>query len=123
MLRAHVPRNLRVRASMQLGGTTRIPARAFLISVGIIFLGVLMIVMGANIERTIYLIGALIIISLAIFELKIWGRSTREVAYIFVRHVRRPRQVRLMPQQIVLSAEVVIVTSTRRPRWQVQEPR
>lgn len=93
MLKAYVPRNLRVRPSMQLGSTTRVPTRAFLISVGIVFGGVMLIVMGANIERTIYFSGALIIISLAIFELKIWGRSTSEVARILVRHVRRPRRM------------------------------
>lgn len=121
MLHAHVPRNLRVRASIQLGSTTRVPARAFLISVGLVFAGVVLIVMGANIERTMYGDGALILLSLGVFELKIWGRSTYRVAHILVRHFRRPRTMRLMPVYIALPNERPIVATGRRPRWQTQE--
>ena len=50
MLSAPVPRNLRVRASVQLGGT-RVPARAFLTCAGLLFAGGLLVVAGADLLR------------------------------------------------------------------------
>src|SRR5437868_3488512 len=99
MLRAHVPRNLRVRQSIQLA-TTRVPARAFLIGAGLIFAGGLMLV------------------SLIVFELRLWGRSTREVARILVRHYRRPHQLRCESRVITLPLEATPASTPRRPRWQ-----
>src|SRR6266511_1947814 len=89
MLSAHVPRNLRVRSSIQIS-STRVPARAFLIVAGLIFCGGLLIVGGADLMRTLRLTGALILIALAVFELRCWGRSMREVVQILIRHVLRP---------------------------------
>jgi hypothetical protein len=117
MLNAPVPRNLRVRSSIQIA-STRVPARAFLIVAGLIFCGGLLIVAGADLMQTFRLTGALIVISLAIFELRFWGRSTREVAYILIRHYRRERRLWLEPLQVTLPAEVHTLPVTRRPRWQ-----
>src|SRR5262245_31835607 len=104
MLHAPVPRNLRVRSSIQLS-STRVPARAFLIVAGLIFCGGLMVVAGADLMRTLKLTGALIIISLIVFELRCWGRSTHEVGHILARHYRRPRLLRIDPSLITLPAE------------------
>ncbi len=117
MLSAHVPRNLRVRSSIQLS-STRVPARAFLIVAGLIFCGGLMIVAGAELMRTIQLTGALIIIGLVMFELRWWGRSTREVGRIVVRHYWRQRRLRLEPIMLMLPAEIQPMIVARRPRWQ-----
>lgn len=117
MLSAHVPRNLRVRSSIQIS-STRVPARAFLIVAGLIFCGGLMIVAGAELVRTVRLTGALIVLSLLIFELRCWGRSTREVGRILLRHYRRPRRLRFAPLLIALPAEIQLPPVTRRPRWQ-----
>jgi hypothetical protein len=117
MLSAHVPRNLRVRSSIQLS-STRVPARAFLIVAGLIFCGGLMIVGGADLLRTVKLIGALIIVGLLVFELRCWGRSSREVTHILTRHYRRPRQVRLDPLLLTLPLEAEVVSAARAPRWQ-----
>lgn len=93
MLQAPVPRNLRVRSSIQLS-STRVPARAFLIGAGLIFCGGLMIVAGADLIGTVKLIGILIIVSLIVFELRCWGRSTREVGRILARHYRTAARAR-----------------------------
>ena len=116
MLQVHVPRNLRVRSSIQIS-STRVPARAFLIVAGLIFVGGLMIVGGADILRTVKLVGVLIIIGLIVFELRCWGRSTREVTHILARHYRRPRQLLLDQAFLTLPLETEVVSTTRAPRW------
>ena len=117
MLSAHVPRNLRVRASIQLA-STRVPARTFLIVAGLLFVGGLLVVGGADLMRTVKLSAAMIILSLIVFELRCWGRSTREVARILWRHYRRPQQLRLDPLMVALPVEISMAAPTRRPRWQ-----
>ena len=118
MLRAHVPRNLRVRQSIQIA-STRVPARAFLIGAGLIFAGGLMIVVGgADLIKTIWLVCGLMLVSLIVFELRLWGRSTREVARILVRHYRRPHQLRCESRVITLPLEATPASTPRRPRWQ-----
>jgi hypothetical protein len=118
MLRAHVPRQVRVRPSIQIS-STRVPARAFLIVAGLIFLGGLMTVAGADLMQTVRLTGALIILALVLFELRCWGRSVPQVARILIRHYRRARQVRLDPVSVMVPMEAGTDTVTRRPRWQV----
>src|SRR5689334_19499230 len=117
MLSAPVPRNLRVRSSIQLS-STRVPARAFLIVAGLIFVGGLLVVAGADLLTTAKMTGALIIAGLVVFELRCWGRSTREVVRIFWRHCRRSRQIRQGPVMINLPLEVSATPTARRPRWQ-----
>jgi hypothetical protein len=117
VISAHVPRNLRVRPSIQLG-STRVPARAFLIVAGLIFVGGLLVVAGADLITTAKMTGGLSIASLIVFELRCWGRSTREVTHILWRHCRRPRQIRQGPVMIVMPVEVSTKPTTRRPRWQ-----
>ena len=117
MLSAPVPRNLRVRASVQLGGT-RVPARAFLLCAGLVFAGGLLVVAGADLLRTVRLTGAGMVLALAVFELRCWGRSTREVVRILVRHARRPRRLRPQQPWIVLPPEAAPAGPPRRPRWQ-----
>jgi hypothetical protein len=118
MLSAHVPRNLRVRSSIQLS-STRVPARAFLIVAGLVFVGGLLVVAGAGLMPTMRLTAALIVASLVVFELRCWGRSVPDVVRILARHYRRPRQLRLKPLMVVLPAEIDTITA-RRPRWQTE---
>jgi hypothetical protein len=117
MLIASIPRNLRVRSSIQLS-STRVPARAFLIVAGLIFLGGMLVVGGAELMRTVKLIGALIVLALIVFEMRWWGRSTHEVAQMLRRHVMRPRRLRLSPVTIVLPPESSVTLAVRRARWQ-----
>lgn len=117
MLSAPVPRNLRVRASIQLGGT-RVRARAFLLCAGLLFLGGLLVVAGTDLLRTVRLTGTGIVIALVVFELRCWGRSTREVVMIFVRHARRPRRLRPVQPWVVLPPKAAPADALRRPRWQ-----
>ena len=63
MLNAPVPRNLRVRASIQLA-STRVPARAFLLVAAVLFLGGLLVIAGADVMQTVKLTSALILLSL-----------------------------------------------------------
>jgi hypothetical protein len=117
MLRAYVPRNLRVRPSIQLS-STRVPARAFLIVAGLLFAGGLMVIAGADLLKMVRLTGVLIIAGLVIFELRCWGRSTREVARILWLHYRRAHQIRLDPTMITVPTDVSVAPTMRRPRWQ-----
>ena len=117
MLSAPVPRNLRVRSSIQIS-STRIPARAFLIVARLIFCGGLLIVGGADLMRTVRLMGALILIALAVFELRCWGRSMREVVQILIQHGLRPRRLRLDVVMLTLPPEVGVNHTMQRPRWQ-----
>jgi len=117
MVRAYVPRNLRVRSSIQLS-STRVPSRAFLIVAGLLFVGGLIVVAGADLLKTVRLTGVLIIAGLAIFELRCWGRPTREVARILWRHYRRAHRIRLDPAMITLPVDVSAAPTARRPRWQ-----
>jgi hypothetical protein len=117
MLSASVPRNLRVRSSIQVA-STRIPARAFLIAAGLIFVGGLMVVAGADIIKTVNLTGVMIGIGLAVFEMRCWGRSTTEVTRLLLRHARRRHNLRLEPRSITLPPETSAAPAQRRPRWQ-----
>ena len=117
MLSAHVPRNLRVRSSIQLS-SARVPARAFLIVAGLCFCGGLAIVAGADLMRTIKLTGTFIVIGLLVFELRCWGRSTTAVAAIIVRHYRRPRRLRLDQPQLTPPDAPIVASPARLPRWQ-----
>ncbi len=120
MLSAPVPRNLRVRSSIQLA-SARVPARAFLITAGLIFGGGVLIVAGADVVRTAKDISALIVLGLFIFEFRCWGRSMSEVVRILIRHARRSRRLRLEPRLVALSAETGTAQALRRPRWQAQD--
>lgn len=117
MLSASVPRNLRVRSSIQVA-SARVPARAFLIAAGLIFGGGVLIVAGADVVRTTQATGVLIIIGLLIFEFRYWGRSMGGVVHILIRHARRPRRLRLEPRMVVLPPEASAAPALRRPRWQ-----
>jgi hypothetical protein len=117
MLSAPVPRNLRVRSSIQIS-STRVPARAFLIVAGLIFCGGLLIVGGADLLRTVKLTGALMVVGLVLFELRCWGRSIGEVGSILARHYRRPRRLRLDLLVCTLPAVPSSISTMRQPRWQ-----
>ena len=117
MLSAPVPRNLRVRSSVQVAGT-RLPARAFLIAAGLTFIGGLMIVAGADIMKTVKLTGVLTVLGLLVFELRCWGRSTTELTRLLLRHAWRRHRLRLEPQHILLPPETSSMPTLRRPRWQ-----
>lgn len=120
MLSAPVPRNLRVRSSIQLA-SARIPARAFVIAAGLIFIGGLMVVAGADLVKTSQLIGVAVVIGLVVFELRCWGRSTIEVIRILLRHARRTHRHRLEPVILILPPETNLAPMLRRPRWQTED--
>jgi len=119
MVSAHVPRHLRVRASIQIS-SRRVPARAFLIVAGLAFLGGLMVVAGADLMPTVRLTGALIILGLVVFELRCWGRSVPEVVRILIRHYCRPRQLWLDPHIVIVPIGAAMSPAVRRPRWQLE---
>ena len=113
---APVPRNLRVRASVQLG-TTRVPARAFLLAATVLVLGGVAVVGGANLLRTVYVASGLIVVGLLVLEGRLWGRSTPAIAALLLRHLRRPKRLRLDPLLLTLPAESATALVERRPRW------
>lgn len=120
-LSAAVPRRLRLRASVQIAGM-RLPARSFLMIVGVMASGGIAIALGANIERTLWLSGGLIFTGLAVLEGRIWGRSSRDAAGIVWRHLNRPKRLRATQPRVILpSATSMPASSLQRPRWQRRE--
>ncbi|MGB9751216.1 MAG: hypothetical protein C0183_21285 [Roseiflexus castenholzii] len=121
-LSAVVPRRLRLRASVQIAGM-RLPARSFLMIVGVMALGGIAISLGADIERTIWISGGAIFVGLALLEGRIWGRSSHDAARIVWRHLNRPKQIRANQPQVVLLPEASALPALmpQRPRWQRQE--
>jgi hypothetical protein len=117
LLHALVPRNLRVRASVQVGGQ-RIPALGFILVAALVFIGGMLVVFGADPERTVWLVVAAALLGLVAVEGRLWGRPAREVVRIVGRHYRRPRRLRRSPVVITLPAEVARPSvAPRRPRW------
>lgn len=117
MLHALVPRNLRVRSSMQVAGQ-RLPATGFLLVAGVVFLAGVAIVFGADLERAIWASGLAALAGLIAVEGRLWGRSSREVVRIVARHYGRPGQLRRAPVTLVLpplAGDPQV--PTRRPRW------
>ena len=117
MLQAVVPRNLRVRASVQVGGQ-RLPARGFILVAGCVFVGGLAVVFGADVQQTLWVVTALALAGLVLVEGRLWGRSSQEIARIVALHARRPHRLRRAPVMLTLPAETASRTSAaRRPRW------
>lgn len=121
-LSAAVPRRLRLRASVQVAGM-RLPARSFLLIVGVMAIGGIAISLGASIERTIWVSGGLIFVGLAMLEGRIWGRSSRDTARIVWRHLNRPKRLRAIQPRAILPPEAASMPapSLQRPRWQRRE--
>jgi hypothetical protein len=95
-----------------------VPARGFAVAMVAAFLGVVAVVLGCDLERTLYVTGTLALVCVAVVEGRLWGRSAREVVAIAARHARRPRLMRLAPQTVFVPAEAVVQTAERRPRWE-----
>lgn len=120
-LGATVPRRLRLHASVQVAGM-RAPARAFLMTIGCVAGGGIAVTLGADIERTIYTVGGLIIFGTTVLEGRLWSRSAHELAPVIWRYLRRPKYMRLARTRIVLRAEKPPhVNIIRRPHWQAKE--
>jgi hypothetical protein len=116
MLHAFVPRNLRVRSSVQVAGQ-RLPATGFLLVAGTVFLGGLAVVFGAELERTIWGVAIAALIGLVVVEGRLYGRSSREVARLIARHYQRTGTLRRTPTTIVLRLELTNSQPARLPRW------
>jgi hypothetical protein len=116
MLHAFVPRNLRVRSSVQVAGQ-RLPATGFLLVAGTVFLGGLAVVFGAELERTIWGVAIAALIGLVVVEGRLYGRSSREVAQLIARHYQRTGTLRRTPTTIMLRPEPMNAQSARLPRW------
>lgn len=117
MLQAYVPRNLRVRASVQIA-SQRLPAKGFILVAGVVFIGGLLVVFGADLERVVWVVGLVMAVGLVVVEGRLWGRSSQEIARIVMRHYRRPRRLRRVPITLTLPVEAVSTSAAaRRPRW------
>lgn len=121
-LSAVMPRRLRLRASVQIAGV-RLPARAFLMGIGVMAVGGIAISLGADIERTIWVSGGLIVIGLAMLEGRIWGRSSRDAAGIVWRRLNQPKRLRIGQPRVTLPPEESLAPALaiQPPRWQRKE--
>ncbi|MCS6841939.1 MAG: hypothetical protein NZ699_01775 [Roseiflexus sp.] len=117
-----MPRRLRLHASVQIAGM-RMPARAFLMIVGVAAIGGIAISLGAEIERTIWISGGLIVVGLAMLEGRVWGRSSRDAVGIVWRHLNRPKRLRMGQLRVTLPTEerLAPALALQPPRWQRRE--
>ncbi len=121
-LSAVMPRRLRLRASVQIA-SVRLPARAFLMGIGVMAVGGIAISLGADIERTIWVSGGLIVIGLAMLEGRVWGRSSRDAAGIVWRRLNQPKRLRIGQSRVTLPPEESLAPALaiQPPRWQRKE--
>ena len=121
MLQAIVPRNLRIRASVQIAGQ-RLPARGFILVAGVVFLGGVAVVFGTDIQNTLWSVATVALTGLVLVEGRLWGRSSQEIARILGKHFQRPHLLRHAPVTIVLPVEVSRAQiGARLPRWMTEE--
>ncbi|HWQ13906.1 MAG TPA: hypothetical protein VNL77_13995 [Roseiflexaceae bacterium] len=117
MLQAYIPRNLRVRASVQIA-SQRVPAKGFILVAGVVFIGGMLVVFGTDLERVVWVVGIIVAIGLIVIEGRLWGRSSQEIARIVMRHYRRSRRLRRAPITLTLPPEAASTSvAARRPRW------
>ncbi|MEN9935043.1 MAG: hypothetical protein RLZZ387_1622 [Chloroflexota bacterium] len=115
-LSAPVPRNLRVRASLQVA-STRLPARSFVLLMALVLVGGLAVARGADLTTTAQSLGAVAAVSITALEGRWWGYSTWALAWMAAAHLARPGQLELGPQEIALPPEAPSAPVSRRPRW------
>jgi hypothetical protein len=120
-LHAPVPRRLRVRGTIQIA-TYRVPARGFLAVASAGFAGMVAVILGADVERSVWAAGLLALAGLLVVEARLWGRPSHEAVVILARALSRSRRLRLGTQTIELPAETVslVTAQARRPRWKVE---
>lgn len=112
---AAVPRRLRVRSSVVVG-QTRMPLRAFLIVVGFAVLLTLSLMAGTALRTAVLALLPLLIGTLVIVEGTWGGRSSRGLLRIGVRHILRPKHLRLQRPLVVVPLAVESETA-RTVRW------
>lgn len=115
-LAAPVPRNLRVRASLQVANA-RLPARSFLLVMALVFVGGIAVARGADLAGTAQLLGPLAAACVVLIEGRWWGYTTWALAAILAAHLGRPGRLELTAQEVALPPESAL-PPVRRPRWQ-----
>ena len=117
-LSAPVPRRLRVRASLTIG-SKRVPLRIFALGATVCVIGILAIIGGADLTTALWWGGAIVLVGLIMLEGRLWSRDSRQVAAIVIRHLRRPRTLRLDTLTITIpsEAEEQRALPLRSPRW------
>ena len=117
-LSSPVPRRLRVRASLTIG-SQRVPLRIFAVGTTVCVIGILAVIGGADLTATLWWGGAVVLGGLIVIEGRLWGRDSRQVAAIVIRHLRRPRTLRLDTLTIPIpgEAEEQRALPLRGPRW------
>jgi hypothetical protein len=120
-LYAPVPRCLRVRGTIQVA-SYRVPARGFLAVASAGFAGMVAVILGADVERSVWAAGLLALAGLLAVEARLWGRPAHKAAAILARALGRPSRLRLGTQTIELPADTVslVTAQARRPRWKVE---
>jgi hypothetical protein len=118
MLNAAVPRNLRVRGSLQIAGS-RVPIGVFGIGLAALLIGGIAVVAGADPPSTIQRMTLLTAAVIGVREARWWGYASGAFAGSVLRHLLRRRQIELMPVEISLPPEVVQIAAPR-VRWRSQ---
>lgn len=116
-LAAPVPRNLRVRASLQVANT-RLPARSFVLLMAILLVSGIAIARGADLVGTVQIAGAGAALGMTLLEGRWWGYSTAALASLLLTHLMRPGTLELTPKSVALPPEHGLAQALHAPHWQ-----
>jgi hypothetical protein len=115
-LSAPVPRSLRVRASLQIGGT-RLPARSFVLLMALLLVSGIAIARGADLVGTAQVAGVLAAAGMTLLEGRWWGYSSAALAGLLLTHIARPRTLELSSRFTSLPPQGDTAPTMRRPLW------
>jgi hypothetical protein len=116
-----VPRNLRVRATINVWGN-RISVRLFAVGVVLVVIWTLMAFGGADLFATASWLGGIGVIAGVLLEGRWAGLTTFQIAHQVLKRQRGPRYLSMSPLQIALEAEQPVRAGRRAPRWATAQP-
>lgn len=114
---APMPRNLRVRATLQVANA-RLPARSFVLLMALLLAGGVAVARGADLVGTAQVLGAAAALGVALLEGRWWGYSTVALAALLLAHLTRPGTLDLDQPLVTLRPESGPAQPARRPQWQ-----
>jgi hypothetical protein len=112
-----MPRNLRVRASLQVANT-RLPARSFVLLMALTLLAGIAVARGADLVGTAQTAGVLAALGITALEGRWWGYSTLALARLVITHFTRPGQLEPGTSLLTIRPENGFEQPLGRPRWQ-----
>jgi hypothetical protein len=115
-LAAPMPRNLRVRASLQVANT-RLPAQSFVLLMALVLLAGIAIARGADLIGTAQAASVLAALGITVLEGRWWGYSSAALGRVLLTHLTRAGRLELEARFVALRPENTFEQPLQRPRW------